>query len=348
MARATATRRAFVSSLLLGAASLATLGLAGCAETSTIDGVSYAPNGKDAYKAAGYEGEPSSVAIADEVEGLPVTAIGPGAFEGCASLSSARPGAKTRFIEDRAFKGCTSLRDMTFSGALQKIGRSAFEGCAALAELSAGASLGSVGQRAFADCASLRSVELAGCYYLGEGAFEGCASLETVRVAANLCNVKGGAFAGCSSLTSFTSEGDARTVEIAAHAFDGCPALTAVEFRGPVVIEKDAFAGCESLSSIVVGPESTVAEGAVPPGCEVVEYVDESKSGEVERIETTGAGTGWTSNVTQQANATAQSMARPDADETVADDETDAAADDETDAESSPGQSAEGLDPWKH
>ena len=325
------SRRTFIAGAGMAACAMAAFCLSGCADTETVEGVVYAPNGDDALMAVGITGEPTGVNIADDIKGVPVIAIGPGAFEGCSSLKSIRPGTKTRLIENRAFAGCTSLRDISFTSALQKIGNSTFEGCTSLASIQSSSPLGSIGNRCFAGCTSLGEVELASCYGIGEEAFAGCDALETVLVSGNLRSIAANAFSGCTSLSSFTSLNTLKETEIVAGAFAGCSALEEVVFHGVVQIEKGAFSDCGSLAQITVGPESTIADGALPAGCEVVEYVDESKTVEVERGEAKAAGTGWTSNVTTQAAETAQSASQSG-----------------TGGQTQVVETAESLDPWKH
>ncbi|MEE5993189.1 MAG: leucine-rich repeat protein [Oscillospiraceae bacterium] len=83
----------------------------------------------------------TSVYIPVMIEGLPVTVISEGAFEGCSELTSVltAEGCKLIHIGANAFAGCGKLEKVTLQG---------------------GNTLQSIGERAFADCPSLEFVKI--------------------------------------------------------------------------------------------------------------------------------------------------------------------------------------------
>ncbi len=131
--------------------------------------------------------------IPSEVDGKPVTAIGPSAFE-----------------------DATWMRSVSLPAGLREIGGSAFRGCSQLAavDVPAGADLGPY---AFADCTALARVTLPegvtaggrdrvdedGSTWrdgLSQGVFSGCDSLVSVDLPGSLREVPGSMFSGCDSL----------------------------------------------------------------------------------------------------------------------------------------------------
>lgn len=64
----------------------------------------------------GYSGTAAELVIADTHEGVPVTAIGTYAFEGCASLMSIIIPYSVTDIDSSAFSYCTSLTDIYYTG----------------------------------------------------------------------------------------------------------------------------------------------------------------------------------------------------------------------------------------
>lgn len=76
----------------------------------------------------------SSVEIPSSIEGVPVTVIGPSAFQGCSLTSVTIPDSVTE-IGNYAFNMCTSLTSVTFPSSVKKVGIRAFEFCSKLTEV---------------------------------------------------------------------------------------------------------------------------------------------------------------------------------------------------------------------
>ena len=92
------------------------------------DGVEYTSYG-DHVVVTGYEGAAEDIlAIPEEIDGLPVTAIGDEAFRGQSALDSVIIPGSVKEVGDLAFAGCTSLR-MVFARRDMEIGGGVFEGC---------------------------------------------------------------------------------------------------------------------------------------------------------------------------------------------------------------------------
>lgn len=84
---------------------------AACAEGEAFTFEIHA-NGKG-YVLSGYNGQDSSVTVPDWYNGLPVVAIGDGAFQGNTAVSKVSLPSTITVIGVAAFKNCTALSDMT-------------------------------------------------------------------------------------------------------------------------------------------------------------------------------------------------------------------------------------------
>lgn len=74
-------------------------------------------------------GMPSEIVIPPEIDGIPVTSIGDGAFYGCSGRTSVTIPDSVTSIESRAFDGCSGLTSVTMGKGVTSIGNSAFYGC---------------------------------------------------------------------------------------------------------------------------------------------------------------------------------------------------------------------------
>lgn len=110
-----------------------------------------------------YNGSGGNVIIPNSINGLPVTAIGEGAFRGCASLTGATIPQGVVRVESCAFTGCVNLSDITLPGSVTSIGIWAFRDCARLTNVMVSADVVKfIGSGAFANCAKLTSVHFKG------------------------------------------------------------------------------------------------------------------------------------------------------------------------------------------
>lgn len=97
--------------------------------------------------------------IPESINGLPVTSIGYGAFEGMFFESVDLPDT-LREIQMRAFARCYNLKDIRFPSALSSIGGNAFSECRSLKRISLPNGLERIDWGAFEDCINLDDVIL--------------------------------------------------------------------------------------------------------------------------------------------------------------------------------------------
>ena len=97
--------------------------------------------------------------IPEEIDGLPVTAIGTHAFDECYIESITIPDSVTS-IYSSAFAHCESLINIIIPDGVTRIGDHAFYGCTALTSVNIPASVTTVGSHAFYCCYGLEEIDV--------------------------------------------------------------------------------------------------------------------------------------------------------------------------------------------
>lgn len=229
-----------------------------------------------------------AVRIPAVLDGYPVTAIGPNAFERCVNLTAAELPDSLQTIGADAFRYCAALESVTFGESLTSLGAYAFSGCTALTAVALPDSLREAGDFAFAVCPALESavlpnsMETPGEYlfaYSGltsfrvprswtgipKGTFQGCSSLATATIPAGIYAIGEEAFAACGALKNvylLGSDAEADSIQVA----DGnAPYESAAKTVSNLVL--DLAAGENGASYIVgaaVSPNGTPVSGMLP------------------------------------------------------------------------------------
>lgn len=152
----------------------------------------------------GYKGNPETLVLPAQIDGIPVTEIRENAFYkcetlkkvslpqsitklgnysffGCTSLITADLGCSAAEIPDGAFYGCCSLETISFGKNLKVIDDYAFYGCESIEQLSLPDSITDIGEYGFAECKNLSSAELGGnLVNIGSYSFYNCPSLSRI------------------------------------------------------------------------------------------------------------------------------------------------------------------------
>jgi hypothetical protein len=110
----------------------------------------------------GYFGPGGVVRIPDMINGLPVTSIGPSAFEYNCSLTGVVIPNGVINIDNYAFSQCESLMSVTIPDGLMNIGSQVFVWCLYLPSVTVPASVTNIGGSAFNSCLNLTSVYFKG------------------------------------------------------------------------------------------------------------------------------------------------------------------------------------------
>ncbi len=96
--------------------------------------------------------------VPSHIHGLPVVAIGDGAFSGNTKLQRIVIPRGIKRIGVGAFNGATNLQDVVLSDGVEEIGAGAFEGCTALRRIEIPDSVRAIEDEAFKDCSALGDV----------------------------------------------------------------------------------------------------------------------------------------------------------------------------------------------
>jgi hypothetical protein len=248
---------------------------------------SFAINSDETITINGYTESGGIVNIPASIFGLPVSAIGVGAFYGCPSLANITIPAGVTSIGNSAFQACGRLTSVIIPGSVTNIGDEAFASCSSLTNATIGNGVPSIGDFVFQNCGRLSSMVIpSSVTSIGELAFLGCSSLTSMTVDTqnpilssvngvvfdksettlvmcppglagsytipdSVTNIGAGAFWDCSSLSSVIIPYS--VTSIGDHAFWYCTSLTSVTLPNSVTsIGNSAFEVCSSLASVFI------------------------------------------------------------------------------------------------
>ena len=175
--------------------------------------------------------EAISVNIPAEIDGLPVTSIGEGAFYDCTGLTDITIPNSVTSIGDYAFDWCYSLTNITIPDSVTSIGDYAFENCYSLTEITIPNSVTSIGESAFENCYNLTDITIPDSVTsIGDSTFYWCYGLTDITIPDSVTSIGWYAFSGCYRLTNITIP-DSVTF-IWGGAFSDCTGLTDVYYGG--------------------------------------------------------------------------------------------------------------------
>ena len=198
--------------------------------------------------------------IPSAFNGLPVTAIGIGAFENCENITEAIIPDSITYIGKSAFEYCTNLKKISIPDSVTKLGVSAFKDCWYLTEVKLSNSLSRIENYTFSKCKSLTHVKIPDSVKkLGYSIFMKCESLESVELPVGIPNIPTSMFYDCTSLASITIPEGVTTIE--SDAFYNCKGLKEMNMPSTLkTLKRDSrfnlFSGCDNVEKYYVDPDN--------------------------------------------------------------------------------------------
>ena len=213
----------------------------------------------------GWHGESTSLTIPAEIDGMPVTGIGKGAFYQSELKSITLPDSLKEIGED-AFRACEELTAVSIPDGVAVIGESAFRYCYELKDVRLPNNLKRIEGWGFYDCHALTEIVIPeGCEEIGKFAFS-CCDLDAVRLPDSVTVLGEGAFAHCGYMLSEIKLSAGLTA-IPDSAFREFGTLDSVEI--PAGVKKIGCDAFEMLNNLVV----------LSPDCEFhEEFMDQYSS----------------------------------------------------------------------
>lgn len=198
--------------------------------------------------------------IPQEIDGVPVTAIGEGAFSGLDGLTEVVIPEGVASIGSDAFEDCDGLTSVTLPDGLTSIGSSTFSYCKGLTNITIPDNVTSIGAFAFQNCTNLTSVTLPdGLMSIGSSAFENCDGLTAITIPDSVTSIDHSAFQYCDNLETVTLPDTLTAIE--SFLFRDCTSLTGITLPDSVTsIGSSAFSGCTGLTNLII-PDNVTSMG---------------------------------------------------------------------------------------
>lgn len=192
----------------------------------------------------GINGSAGVITIPAVVDGVPITAIGSGAFDRNTNLTSVTIPNTVTTIGYGAFGQCSNLNTVTFAAGstLTTIGNGAFA-YSGLTTISLPANLSAISDNMFQSCTSLTNITLpVSLTTIGKNAFYDCNNLTGIVIPNGVTAIPDGAFDSCWVLSSVKLPSG--LTSIGTHGFQRCKALTSITLPATLgTIGQEAFSG---------------------------------------------------------------------------------------------------------
>ncbi|MBQ5812947.1 MAG: leucine-rich repeat domain-containing protein, partial [Clostridia bacterium] len=231
----------------------------------TEDGFAYSAS-DTAVTITGYTGEGGIITVPSEIGGLPVTAIGITAFDGCAAITKITLPDSIESIDDFAFRRCTSLESINYPMSLREVSDQysglggIFQGCPKLKSITVPEGITAIPDYAFKSCEYIENITLPSTVaVIGKNAFEGCERLNAIELPEGLSAIGQECFSDCVSLTEVNIPDGVSVIEYG--TFQNCVLLAEVRIPDSVTsIGGAAFDGCAAITKITL-PDSIESIG---------------------------------------------------------------------------------------
>lgn len=211
--------------------------------------------------------------IPDTLDGLPVTAIGEGAFYEVVGLTSVKLPETVTVIGAGAFYCCTGLESVTLPDGLTEIGESAFYQCESLKEIHIPDGITTIPDSCFAVCSALTDITFPDSLEIIEAqAFYGVSQVDTLVIPETVTDIGELAFYYWNTITTVTIPASVRNM--GDYVFDGCDQLTEISVAtgNPAYCAVDGVLFDRDQTTLIKYPAARPAETyTVPDGVTTLE-----------------------------------------------------------------------------
>ena len=164
-----------------------------------------------------WAGEGMELTIPSELDGIPVSSVGDGAFwcvDGAEYLCRVTVPAGVKRIGVNAFRSCSALEEITLPEGLEEIGAGAFFQCEDLRQITLPSTVTEIGPSAFALCYQLEGITFpAGVTTLADGMFDECWHLKSFTIPDTVTEIGLNPFSDCKRLEEIVLSPDHPTLE---------------------------------------------------------------------------------------------------------------------------------------
>ena len=245
----------------------------GLSMTAELDehGFSYtlAPDGTYYILSSVGRNKDAVVTVPESYNGLPVKAVGIGAFYECTYLEEVVLPESVSAIGTAAFYGCTALRQVNLPQGLLYIGYASFKDCKSLESLSIPVGVMDIPDSAFENCSSLDELTLHSFVEtVGKRAFYGCDGLSFVKVGVGVRSFGKEAFGGCSALERVEILDVAGWCEVTFESYDANPLYYAknLYLNGSAISTLEIPDGVTDISAFAFENAENVTALSLPDG----------------------------------------------------------------------------------
>ena len=249
-----------------------------------------------------------------------VETIGEASFAGCSALTEVLISNTVTEIKEIAFKECVGLKEITIPGSIERLDKGVFQDCISLKTVTLGEGIEILGELSFSNCSSLEAIDIpASVKEFEESVFADCSSLKAININPmnrNFATVDGNiynisrtklllyspgnnqtsfvipdgvtsidpsAFMNATALNEVVFPGTMKKIPkylfdqndtlkavvigdgvqiIEKGAFQGCKSLTTVKIYGVTSIEEEAFTQCKMLKTVIIEDVNEIGKGA--------------------------------------------------------------------------------------
>ena len=226
------------------------------------------------------------VVIPEQIDGYPVTSIGPSAFRGRGELTGVTLPSTLKKIEQNAFADCSKLRYAVIPDGVTEMGSEVFLNCVLLETAPFPSGVKELPMRLFAGCESLERVEIPShVTKIGMSVFFNCTALREVSVPLSVTEIGYGAFDGCTALERVTLPFVGERAAVTSYSSNlGClfagnntrvpSSLKEVRVLGGSELAAEAFADCGGIERVFLPASLTKIGERAFRGCSALRVIE--------------------------------------------------------------------------